>query len=266
MGRDLGYYKEMKKRNLVVANWKMSPETLEEAKKIFNGARLSAKGLKNTDVVVCAPFPFIFPLAKLNSPKNLFWGSQNVWSEIKGAFTGEVSVEMLKSLGIKYCIIGHSERRAMGESNEIVRKKMQIIFDAGLIPILCVGEKERDKDGNYLDFIKTQIKECLTGLSKRDLVGIIIAYEPIWAIGKSYKEAMNATDIHEISLFIKKVISELFGKDIADGAKILYGGSVEAENAYEITRIGNTQGFLVGHASLYPEQFSAILKAVDMKR
>lgn len=256
----------MKKRNLVVANWKMSPETLEEAKKIFNGARLSAKGLKNTDAVVCPPFPFIFPLTKLNSPKNLFLGSQNVSSEIKGAFTGEVSAEMLKSLGLKYCIVGHSERRAMGESNEIIRKKLQIAFDTGLTPIFCIGEKERDMDGNHLSFLKNQIKECLTGLQKKHLVGITIAYEPIWAIGKSYKEAMSATDIHETSLFIKKIISELFGKDIADGARILYGGSVEAENAYEIAHIGNIEGFLVGHASLHSEQFASILKAVDMKR
>lgn len=244
----------------------MSPETLEEAKKVFNSARLAAKGLKNTDVAICPPFPFIFPLTKLNSPKNLFLGSQNVFSEIKGAFTGEVSAEMLRSLGVKYCIVGHSERRAMGESNEIIRKKMQIAFDANLTPILCVGENDRDKDGNHLTFIKNQIKECLVGLQKKHLVGITIAYEPIWAIGKSYKEAMNATDIHETSLFIKKIISELFGKDIADGARILYGGSVEAENAYEITRIGNIEGFLVGHASLRPEQFTSILKAVDMKR
>jgi len=255
----------MKKRNIVVANWKMNPETLDEAKRVFNNTRLAAKSLKNTDVVVCPSFPFIFSLAKLNSPKNLFLGGQNVWSETKGAFTGEVSVEMIKSLGAKYSIIGHSERRLMGETNEVIRKKLQITFDAGLTPILCIGEKERDKDGSHLGFIRTQIKECLVGLQKKHLVGIIIAYEPIWAIGKSYLEAMSPTDIHETVLFIKKVVSEFFGSDIAGSARILYGGSVEAENAGEIARIGNVDGFLVGHASL-TSQFSDILKAVDMKR
>lgn len=244
----------------------MNPETPEEAKKVWSGGRIGAKGLKNTDVVVCPPFPFILPLSKLNYPKNMFLGAQNIASEIKGAFTGEVSAEMIKNLGAKFVIIGHSERRKMGETNEIVMKKLQVAFDTDLIPILCVGEKERDKDGNHLGFIKNQLKECLTSLSKKNLVGIIIAYEPIWAIGRSYKEAMSPTDIHETTLFIKKVISELFGRDIADGCKILYGGSVEAENASEIVRLGNVDGFLVGHASLVSNEFSAILKVVDVKR
>ena len=256
----------MKRRNLVVANWKMRPETLEDAKKAFNLTRLSAKGLKNTDVCICPPFPFIYLLSKLNFPKNVFLGAQNIFSEMKGAFTGEVSAEMIKSLGAKFCIIGHSERRAMGETSEIVKKKMQIAFDVGLIPILCIGEKERDKDGNHLEFIKNQIKESLAGLQKKHLVGITIAYEPIWAIGRSYKEAMSPTDIHETALFIKKIISEVFGKDIAAGCKILYGGSVESQNAGEIMHIGNIDGFLVGHASLNPSDFSAILQAVDVKK
>lgn len=260
----------MKKRNLVVANWKMSPEKLEDAKKVFNGIRLTAKDLKNTDIVICPPSPFLHPLSKLKYPSNIFWGAQDVFGEIKGAFTGETSVGMVKNLGASFSIIGHSERRnpiaGRGETNETVRKKLQVAFDADLAPILCIGEKERDREGSHLAFIKNQIKECLFGLQKKHLVGIIIAYEPIWAIGKSYKEAMSPTDIHVMVLYIKKVLTEIHGKDIADGSKILYGGSVEAENAHEIADIGNTNGFLVGHASLIPEQFSAILKAADLKK
>jgi len=255
----------MKKRNIVVANWKMNPETLEEAKKVFNGARLAAKGLKNTDVVVCPPFSFIFPLSKVIYPKNMFLGAQNASTEIKGAFTGEISVEMIKNLSAKFVIVGHSERRAMGESNEIVRKKLQITFNTGLTPILCIGEKERDKEGTHLAFIKNQIKECLADLHKKYLVGIIIAYEPIWAIGKSYKEAMSPTDIHVIVLYIRKVLAEICG-DIANSAKILYGGSVESQNALEILEIGNVEGFLVGHASLKPEEFKEILQTADVKK
>jgi triosephosphate isomerase len=256
----------MKKRNLVVANWKMNPESVEDARKVFNGSRNSAKRLKNTDIIICPPFPFLQPLSRLDYPKNIFFGVQNIGSEIKGAFTGEVSANMAKSVGAKFSIIGHSERRAMGESNETIKKKLQIAFDADLTPILCVGEKERDKDGNHLAFIKNQIKECLAGLQKKYLVGINIAYEPIWAIGRSYKEAMTPTDIHETTLFIEKVIGELFGRDIAGSAKILYGGSVEPENAGAIMEYGNIEGFLVGHASLVPEKFSTILKAADLKR
>lgn len=244
----------------------MSPETLGEAKKIFNAARITGKGLKNTDVIICPPTPFLHPLIRLNRPKNIFFGAQNIHSETKGAFTGEVSAEMVKNLEAKFVLIGHSERRAMGENNELVKKKLQIAFDTDLIPVLCVGEKERDKEGGHLEFIKNQIKESLLGLQKKHLVGITVAYEPIWAIGRSYREAMSPTDIHETILFIKKIIGEFFGRDIADGSRVLYGGSVEPENVYEIARIGNADGFLVGHASLVPEQFSAILKAADMNK
>lgn len=256
----------MKKRNIVAANWKLNPETLEEAKKIFNATRDAAKGLKNTDVIVCPPYPFVQPLAKLNRPKNLFLGSQNISAEQKGAFTGEVSGGQILDTGAKYSIIGHSERLKMGETTEQVKRKLQMAFDIGLTPILCIGEKERDKEGTYLAILKNQIKEYLTGLQKKDLVGIIIAYEPIWAIGKSWREAMSPTDIHETTLFIKKVIGENFGKDIAAGAKILYGGSVEGEGAEAIMEYGNIEGFLVGHASLKPAEFAAILKAADKKK
>lgn len=258
-------YKIMKKRNLVVANWKMNPESLDEAKRIFGGIRLAAKQIKNTDILVCPPFPFLSLLSRLDHPKNLFFGAQNMHHERKGAFTGEVSASMIKSLNANFVILGHSERRAMGESNEIINKKIALAEEAELEPIICIGEKERDKDGAYLEFLKNQIKECLIGLPKKDLVGVNIAYEPIWSIGKSYKEAMNPTDIHETVLFIKKVLSDTFGQDIAAGAKVLYGGSVEAENAADIARLGNVSGFLVGHASLKPDQFSQILKAVDKK-
>lgn len=260
----------MKKRNIVAANWKMNPETAAEAKKIFDGTRLAARKLRNTDVIICPPFPFLPLVSKLDHPKNLFFGSQNISSEIKGAFTGEVSADMVKNVGATFSIIGHSERRNLpaggGESNEIIRKKLQVAFDSGITPVLCVGEKQRDKEGGHLEFIRNQIKECLLGLQKKFLVGMIIAYEPIWAIGKSYKEAMSPTDIHETTLFIKKVVSECCGRDIAGGIRILYGGSVEPEVAEAIIEYGNVDGFLVGHASLVSEKFSAILKAADTKK
>lgn len=256
----------MKKRNLVIANWKMNPETLAQAKEILNPLRKFAKNLKNTDIVICPPFPFIFPLSKLKLPKNIFFGAQNVASEIKGAFTGEVSAGMIKDFGVKFVLVGHSERRSMGENGEIFSKKLQMAFVTGLTPVFCIGEKERSRDGRHLETIKNQIKEGLSGLQKKHLVGIMIAYEPVWAIGKSYKDAMTPTDIHETVLFIKKVISETFGKDIALGCKILYGAAVEAENVAMIVEQGNVDGFLVGHASLLPEEFSKILKATDIKK
>jgi len=256
----------MKKRNLVVANWKMNPETPEEAKKIFSKEKAVAKKLKNIDILICPPFPFISLFSKITVPKNMFLGAQDVSTERKGSFTGETSVDMIKNLGAKFVLVGHSERREMGESNETVTKKLKVVFDADLTPILCIGEKERDREGTHLAFIKKQIKECLSGLQKKYLVGIHIAYEPIWAIGRSYKEAMSPTDIHETVLYIKKVLSELFGRDIATSAKILYGGSVEPESTAPIMEYGDVNGLLVGHASLKPEQFSEILKASNFKR
>ncbi len=259
-----------KKKNLVIANWKMNPETVEEAKKIFNATRLAAKSLKNTEVIICAPFVYLSILAKLannkKSPKNLFIGVQNISSELKGAFTGETSAAMVKNSGAKFSIIGHSERRAMGETNQIVAKKIEMAFASGLTPILCIGEKERNKDGSHLEFIRVQLKECLTGVQKKHLVGLTIAYEPVWAIGKSYREAMTPTDIHEMTLFIKKVAGEFLGKDIADSFRILYGAAVEPENAKQLFEQGNISGLLVGHASLSLEQFPKILKAADAKK
>ncbi|MBN2094216.1 MAG: triose-phosphate isomerase [Candidatus Zambryskibacteria bacterium] len=255
----------MKKRNLVIANWKMNPGSLEEAKKIFNTARDSAKKFKNIEVGICPPFVYLALLLKLQHPKNLFFGAQNLASEIGRAFTGEVSAEMIKNIGAEFVVIGHSERRAMGEDNEIISQKLKIAFDSELKPILCIGELERSKEGEHLAFLKKQIKECLSDLPKKYLIGITIAYEPIWSIGKSYKEAMTPTDIHETVLFIKKIITDLFGREIADSVRIIYGGSVEAENAAEIMEYGAVDGLLVGHASL-TDQFPNILKNMDLKR
>lgn len=251
------------KKKIIVANWKMNPQTQEEAKIIFNNTKKQTLSAKNTQIVVCPPFPLIPILNKGLLPKNLSFGSQNIATEEKGSYTGEISAGLIKNVGIKYTIIGHSERRNMGETNEIVRRKIEKAFFNKIIPILCIGEKERDKDGTYLGFIKTQIKECLSGFEKRDLLQMMVAYEPIWAIGKSYKESMNPTDIHEMTLVIKKIAGELFGKDIGNSFKILYGGSVESKNAPSILEYGNVDGFLVGHASLIPEEFKEIIKAVE---
>lgn len=255
----------MKKRNLVVANWKMNPKSSEEAKKIFNSTRNFARKFKNIDIVVCPPFIYLDCLLKLNRPKNLILGAQNISSEEKGAFTGETSALMLKNVGARFCIIGHSERRSMGENAQIIKKKLEMAFLNGITPILCIGEKERDRDGSHLGVIKNQIKESLDGLQKKNLLGLLVAYEPVWAIGKSYREAMNPTDVHETTLFIKKVAGDLFGRDVGDSFRVLYGAAIEAENARSMIEFGNVSGFLVGHASLEPDQFGKILEAVNLK-
>jgi triosephosphate isomerase len=168
---------------------------------------------------------------------------------------------MLKDLGVKYVIVGHSETRTRGETDENVSKKIQALLDNGIKPILCIGEKERNEDGSHLDFIKDQIKSSLNKVNKKNINDLIVAYEPIWAIGA--KEAMDAPSIYEMSLFIKKVLSDIYGQESAIATPILYGGSVNFRNASEIFVTGKVDGLLVGRESVNPPGFTELLKVVD---
>ncbi len=260
----------MKRRNIVVANWKMNPALLSEAKNLFTSIKKTASVLKNTDVVVAAPVIYLESLGKNKLPKNLFLAAQNIAIEEKGAYTGEVSAEMIKNLSVQYSIVGHSERRypkiGEGETDELVNIKIKRALFADVTPVICIGERARDMEGAYLSFIKEQIKNNFSGLSKKDMVGLIIAYEPVWAIGKSYRESMSSTDMHEMVLFIRKVFGEMYGKDLALSLRILYGGSVERENAEDMIKNGEVDGFLVGHASLDQKEFANILKSADIRK
>ncbi len=248
------------KKVLVVANWKMNPENAEKAKEIFRGTRIITKNLKNTKVVICPPFVYLSDLEKINDLK-LTLGAQDMFWEKNGSFTGEISSSMLKGEG--YVILGHSERRALGETDEMVARKTASAIKAGLLPILCIGEKERDIHGEYLHFLRKQIIESLGKLPKRFLEKLVIAYEPIWAIGKSEEGAMKPADIHETSIFIKKVLAEIYEKKAAVSVPILYGGAVSYKNAKDIIVQGEVQGLLVGHESLNVKRFGELLKNVD---
>lgn len=248
------------KKRLVVANWKMNPGTAEEAKSIFSSIKKQAAKLKKIDIIVCPSFPHISIISKLLGPKNIFLGAQNCHTKTNGSYTGDVSVNQLKDLKTKYVIIGHSEKRKE-ESDETVNEKLKTVLAVGLTPIVCIGESGRDKEGQYLNFIKEQLLKTLSGVSKKDLLSLIIAYEPVWAIGG--RVTISGTDMHEMSLFIKKILSDSFGPDYGWHVKILYGGSIESQNAGELIKNGEIQGLLVGHASLVPEEFKEILKAVE---
>jgi triosephosphate isomerase (TIM) len=250
-----------KNKILIVANWKMNPETIEKAKEIFQGTKKTTKLLKNTKVVVCPPFVYLSNLEKINDSEVIL-GAQDMFWEKSGSFTGEISAGMLEKES--YVILGHSERRDLGETDEMVSKKIISAIKAGLKPILCIGEKERDIHGDYLLFLRNQIINSLNKLPKRFLEKVIIAYEPIWAIGKSEEEAMKPTDIHETSLFIKKVLAEIYEPKLALSIPILYGGSVSYKNAKEIITLGEVQGLLVGHESLKVERLSMLLNNVDL--
>jgi triosephosphate isomerase len=251
-----------KDKILVVANWKMNPESVVRAKEIFLGTKKAARALKNTKVVVCPPFVYLSDLEKQNDG-SVVLGAQDVFWEPNGSYTGEISPKMLKKEGEGYVIIGHSERRELGETDEMVSKKIKAALKVGLQVVLCIGEKERDAHGEYLHFLRKQIVSSLGKLQKKFLGKLIVAYEPVWAIGKNEEEAMKPADIHETILFIKKVLAETYGQKTIISIPILYGGAVGYKNAGGIIHLGGVQGLLVGHGSLKVEKFFELLKNVD---
>lgn len=248
-------------KKIVIGNWKMNPNTLDEAKRIYRSIKNISTKCTSTEVVVCPPYVYLHSFLKTKKDLPIYIGAQNSFFEEQGAFTGEISPNMLKDLGVKYVIVGHSERRSMGETDESISKKIQILLELDIHPVLCIGEKERDIGGAYLGFIKDQIKNSLDKVSKKNFSNLIVAYEPLWAIGA--KEAMSPRDILEMSLFIKKVISDIYGHDKAISIPILYGGSVNFRNAGDIITQGQVNGLLVGRESVNPPGFGELLKTVD---
>jgi triosephosphate isomerase (TIM) len=248
-------------RKLLVANWKMNPQSYREAEVIFKGIASASKNSKSTEIVVCPPYPFI-PIAKKLKSRKIIVGAQNVAEEPSGAFTGQVSASMLSSLGVKYVIIGHSENRAYGETNQMINRKILMALRSGLHPILCVGESNRDSHGGYLNFIKNQIHECLHNIKKGSVPDIIIAYEPIWAIGEKAEREATVEEFTETKIFIKKVISDMYDSKVAHSLSIIYGGSVHPNNSMDFIKRGEADGFLVGRDSLNPKKFGAILSNI----
>lgn len=251
-------------KKMVVGNWKMNPATIEESKQLSKKIKAAAEDLKNVDVVICPPFPFIYPAIPKEYPENFHIGAQSVSCKAGvGSHTGEVSAIMLKDLGVEYVIVGHSEQRAKGDSDETVSMRLKNVLDQGMKPIVCVGEAVRDAEGAYLEGLKNQIKNTLANVPKKFVKEIVIAYEPVWAIGAT--EAMRPEDIYETSLFVKKIFADVFTPDVGVKTKVLYGGSVNAINAGEIMFTGKVDGLLVGRESVSPSGFVDLLKAVAEK-
>lgn len=244
-----------KRQLLIVGNWKTNPGTLKEAKKLFLNIQ---KGLpQNSGVMIAPPSPFISDLYQIAFGHKIKLAAQDVSSEVGGAFTGEVSLPMLKSAGAAAVIVGHSERRARGEKDEDVNKKVTAVIKYRATAIVCVGEKSRDGHGNFFGVVEAQLKAALKGIKAADLKHIVVAYEPVWAIGTGN----NATpeDAHEMKLFIRKVLADNFTRQSADKVPILYGGSVTPQNTADLTERGGVDGFLVGKASLKAREFLSIV-------
>ena len=241
----------------------MNPLTPKETEKLFNDVIKSLPPIKNTEIVICPPIIYLDKLAKILTSK-IKLGAQNSFWEQQGAFTGRISGEMLYNIGAKYVILGHSELRAEGETNEIINKKIKAALPAGLRPILCVGETSRDENHSYFNLIKTQIEECLAGISKNLVSKIIIAYEPVWAISTT-PDRRNATadDSREMVIFIRKILSDKFGEE-SSKMKIIYGGSVNEKDAENFLKNGGVDGLLVGRASLDAGKFVEITRICEV--
>lgn len=239
------------RKSIIAGNWKLN-NGIESTKEFL----LSIKDKIDTDkvdVVVCPTFTSLSTAIELLKGTNIKVGAQNMHWETNGAFTGEVSAEMLKEIGVEYVIIGHSERRQyFNETDETVNKKVKKALSVGLIPIVCVGESldEREK-GIQKDVVTNQVKLALEGIEKEDVVKVVIAYEPIWAIGTG--KTASSEQAEEVCAWIRETLGELYCEDTASKIRIQYGGSVKAGNIKELMDMPNIDGALVGGASLQPE-------------
>jgi triosephosphate isomerase len=246
---------------LIVANWKANPSSVEKAKNIAEAIKKESKTFKNVNMVVCPPFIFLNEVSKiLNSSKQISLGAQDVFIGVSK--TGEISVELLKKAGVKYIIVGHSDLRSNLDTNEIVKTKMLGSLKEGFKVILCVGEKERNEHGDHYHEIKKEIEDAITKLPRKFSNKLIIAYEPVWAIGKSEKDAIKSEQLHEITIFIKRLISDILGPKEVPKIKILYGGSVTKNNFKEIIEKGNVDGLLIGRESLKAENFIKLAQEI----
>jgi triosephosphate isomerase len=252
----------MAAKKLVVANWKLYIEKPEEAKAFARALRRKAALFSGTNVVVAPSYPLISIVAEALKDSPIKTGAQAVSQFEGGAHTGFVSAATLKSAGVSHVIVGHSERRAEGEKNEAVAAQLRAAVEAKLTPILCIGERERDNAGAYLSFIENQLRSALHDCPKKG-VPLVIAYEPVWAIGKTAQDAMKSAELREMSIFIKKTLAQTLDRAAALKVPILYGGSVEGENARALIEEGDVDGFLVGHASASVDSFVEILSACN---
>jgi len=244
-------------KKIIIANWKMNPESQKQADKIFFALKNGLKNVKS-EVVVAPPFVYISSFKFQVSSFKL--GAQNCFWENSGAFTGEISPKMLKGLGVKYVLAGHSERELiLRETQEIVNKKLKAILKNNLIPVLCLGEtKEQREKNETFSTLEKEFLADITGIAKKDLARIAIAYEPLWAVGSG--KPCSPDDALTAVLYLRKLMAGRAGKKAADMVKMLYGGSVNSQNAREYLKSEQINGLLIGEKSLDIKEFLKIIK------
>lgn len=247
------------RRVIIAGNWKMY-KTIPESIEMVNLLKRAVVDIDEIEIVVCPPFTSLSDVRELIIESNVKLGAQDCYWEKEGAFTGEVSCPMLKSAGCEYVIIGHSERRQyFGETNETVNKKAKAALKEGLKPIVCVGERiEERKAGKTFDVVKDHVTNSLAGLTKDEMLKVVIAYEPVWAIGTGLTATKEqAQEVHK---YIRGLLAKIFDADTAAKVRIQYGGSVKPENIKELISQEDVDGALVGGASLKADSFSQIIK------
>jgi len=251
------------RKQIIAGNWKMN-KTFQEAEEFLNkfSDMLSKNIPENTAVVICPPALYLEMTDDYARENNYYTGAQNISHNESGAFTGEISAMMLKSLNIRYCIVGHSERRKFFlETDGLIGKKVEMCLKHNIIPIYCCGELLSERDaGIHFDIVREQVETALFKLSKEDFSKVVIAYEPVWAIGTG----VNATpeQAQEMHAFIRSLIEVKYKKKIASETTILYGGSCTAKNAAELFANPDVDGGLIGGASLKPDEFFKIIQSV----
>ena len=246
---------------LIVANWKAYVEDSTKAKKLFAISKRLARTTKCT--IVLAPSAPLLGALAIRNKSSVAFSAQDVSATTGGAQTGEVTAQAYAASGAAYAIIGHSERRAAGDSNSIVAEKLSRALAHGLTPILCVGESGRDGEGRYLGFVREELTRAINPLVPKERAKVIVAYEPLWAISKTAAFAIKSNDLTEMTLYIRKVLAELLPGKSSSHSSVLYGGSVEPENIRDLAGSSGVDGFLIGHASVDPHTFSLLIKQLS---
>ena len=250
----------MARRYFIAGNWKMN-NTASKAVELINGINAQIAGETSVDVAVCPTFTALDASSKALAGSNVKLGAQNMYTKASGAYTGEISADMLKEFNCAYVILGHSERREyFKETDEFINEKVKAVLANGMKPILCVGEKLEEREaGNTIAVVSKQTSEGMAGLSAEDAQKVVIAYEPVWAIGTG-KTATPAM-AQEVHAEIRKVLADLFGAEAAENIQILYGGSMKPENADDLLKEKDIDGGLIGGAALKADSFVALVKS-----
>ncbi len=253
-------------KTLIIANWKANPKTVRRAVALARAADLeissASRRNRNIELVIAPPFPFLVPVKGVLTRAML--GAQDVFWEPQGPYTGEVGTALLKNIGVRYVILGHSERRMhLGETDEMVARKVRAALDAGIIPVVCVGERTRE--GNDIPpVVGDQVRAALRNVKKNHAGRLVIAYEPVWAISTHPRARPDRPEsAFRAAVYIRKVAAAALGRAAAEKIRVIYGGSVNAENITGFLREAGMAGALVGSASLRPEEFKKLLRRVN---